>query len=62
MTTMESVDKMFREAAAVQGQTQELEELQPADLPITGVQLNEMSKSVTIYHRLTGAPRIMPAA
>lgn len=59
MVTMDRVDAMMREAE--QAQTRAAEELESAEsFQITGVQLNEMSKMVTIYQKETGEPRILP--
>lgn len=39
----------------------EVTELQAVDMPgVVGVQYNELSRPVVIYHRETGEPRVMP--
>lgn len=59
MVTMERIDALMKEAA--EGQAQALEQLQMAeDIPITGVQVNDASRIVTIYQRETGEPRQLP--
>jgi hypothetical protein len=59
MVTMESIDQMMVDAQ--QTQDMEIGDLQESQVfTVTGVQLNEASKIVVIYHRHTGEPRNLP--
>ena len=59
MTTMEGFDAMLRETQQVQEHA--VEELREAEsFPITGVQVNDASRMVTIYQRQTGQPSVLP--
>lgn len=57
--SMDNVDRMMKDAEVDQKQAEE-QLVEAESFPITGIQLNESSRMVTIYHRETGEPRTMP--
>ena len=57
MTTgMDKIDLMFRDASALPGEKKGLVDEEPVSFEITGVQVNEQSKRITLYRTDTNEP------
>ena len=57
---MATIDRMVSDASSEQAQISQAIDEQDAKLSVEGVEVNVQGRNITIYHRETGEPRIMP--